>query len=110
MNTRAFSKRQESQVADAIGGKRVKNSGGNMFAKGDVRIGNLVLVECKTPTKAVKSFAVKKEWLDGLKKEALAGNYEYCALCYQYKPDGSKQYVINQTMFDLLVETLKKEN
>ena len=50
--TRSYSKKQESKVAKDIGGKRVINSGATAFAKGDVTLENLMLIECKTASTA----------------------------------------------------------
>ena len=67
--TRAFSKRQESSVAEATGGRRNPNSGATDFGgKADVNICNLISVECKTKTSPSKSMsipclAVRMAWL-----------------------------------------------
>ena len=55
--TRWYSSKQEKAVAKAVGGKQVANSGATAFNKGDVSIGQICLIECKTCTKAQKSFA-----------------------------------------------------
>ena len=58
--TRTFSKRQETDIAQAVGGTRTKNSGATMFDKGDVCT-DLFLLEAKTKTSHSESMSVKKE-------------------------------------------------
>lgn len=68
--TRFYSDKQEKEVARQLNGKQQINSGATPFYKGDVITENL-LVECKTLASEQKSFTIKKEWLDTIKREAL---------------------------------------
>ena len=68
--TRFYSNRQEKAVAKAVGGKQVSNSGATAFSKGDVRTADW-LIECKTCTTEKKSFSIKKEGLERIKKKHL---------------------------------------
>lgn len=107
--TRFYSKNEENQIAKETGGTRVKNSGATPFAKGDVKVkGAQTLIEAKTPMKWVKSFAVKKEWLDKIQGEALQQGFAYGVVCFEFEPNGKKYYVVSddffQTSLSLLVE------
>lgn len=107
-STRYFSTKQEKQVAKATGGKRTANSGATTFSKGDIST-ELFLLECKTTTKPVNSFSVKKEWIDKNKQEALAMRKYYSAVVIQFEPDGDNYYIIDQRTFQTLLRLLKEE-
>ena len=59
--TRYYSKNQEKEVAKRLGGSTTLNSGATPFQKGDINVGNLLLIECKTKTKDSDSISIKKE-------------------------------------------------
>lgn len=102
--TRFYSNKQEKQVAKAIGGRQVANSGATAFNKGDVTTSKF-LIECKTCTKEQKSFAVKKEWLQKNQEEAFAMGKQYSALAIDF--GGAEQYyVISQKLFNKLLNAL----
>lgn len=102
MNTRAFSSKQEKRVAKNLGGKINSNSGASDFFKGDVRTNN-ILLECKTSTKEVKSFSIKKEWLEKLDQERFMMGKPHCALGFDFG-DGNDYFIINTSLMELLVE------
>lgn len=60
--------RKEKEDAKVFGGKRVKASGNQWYAPGDVKTENL-LIDSKDTTKA--SFSISKKALDKLYEEAL---------------------------------------
>lgn len=95
--TRWYSNRQEKQVAKAIKGKQVANSGATSFRKGDVTTDNW-LVECKTKTGESKSFSIKKEWLEKNKEEMFAMGKSYSALVFDFG-DGNNYYVLDEKTF-----------
>lgn len=106
--TRYFSNKQEKQVAKAVGGKQVANSGASRFAKGDVRIEDKsCLIECKTCTKEQKSFAIKKEWLEKNREEAFAMGKQYSALAFDFG-SGTNYYVVTERMFKEWLEGIDK--
>ena len=106
--TRWYSNKQEKHVAKAVGGKQVSNSGATAFNKGDVTTEQF-LIECKTVINPVKSFSIKREWLDKNEEERFAMNKDYSALAFDYG-DGVQYYIINETLFLELVRLLKEEN
>ena len=106
--TRFYSKKQETKVAKAVGGKRTANSGATTFSKGDVTT-NSFLIECKTCTEPRKSFTLKKEWFDKNKEEAFAMHKDYSAVVFDFG-DGEQHYVIDEYLFRILKETLEGDN
>lgn len=106
--TRYYSTKQEKKVAKNINGKRQINSGATPFYKGDVQNQNW-LIECKTTTSYKKSFAIKKEWLDTLTSERLALKKDYCALAFNYEPNGKNYYVIDERLFLQLIQLIKEQ-
>lgn len=107
--TRYYSNRQEKQVAKDMNGKRSSNSGAAKFSCGDVYT-NLTLFECKTVTKECKSYSVKKEVLDKLKKEAFELGKEFSIMVFNFKPDGEMFYVVPEKQFKRLIETYTENN
>ena len=109
--TRFYSNRQEKQVAKAIGGKKIANSGATAFSKGDVRT-DLFLIECKTCTKEQKTFTIHKEWITKNVEEAFAMRKPYSAIAFDFG-DGEQQYIISEKLFKTLnkhLEDLENEN
>lgn len=106
--TRHFSKKQEDTIAKKLGGQRVKNSGATKFAKGDVSLDKFLL-ECKTKTSASQSISIQKEWLEKHAKEALFMGKPYNALAFNFGPDEKNYYIIDEELFEFLVEALNGE-
>lgn len=108
--TRTYSKAQEQHVAKITGGKRTPNSGATDFGgKSDVRIGNLMSIECKTKTAPAKSFSIKKEWLTKLREEMNMDGNKFAALAFNYGPGEDCYYIIDEEMFLRLCEVLQNE-
>lgn len=107
--TRYFSNRQETDVAKAIGGKKVSNSGATPYDKGDVKH-DLFTIECKTKTTNSKSIAIQKEWLDKLKSESLFMKTKYEALIFNFGPDSNNYAVIDMNLFKQLVSYLEEDD
>lgn len=103
--TRYYSSKQETEVAKAVNGKKTLNSGATPFSKGDV-LTNKVLLECKTKTSDSESMAIKKEWLEKNEKEALFMGKPYNALAFNFGPGQKNYYVIDEYMFQLLLEAI----
>lgn len=103
--TRYYSSKQETAVAKAVNGKKTLNSGATPFSKGDV-LADKVLLECKTKTSDSESMAIKKEWLEKNEKEALFMGKPYNALAFNFGPGQKNYYVIDEYMFQLLLEVI----
>lgn len=107
--TRAYSKKQENYVAKKFGGDRVKNSGATPFQKGDVNLEDL-LIECKTKTSPSESISIKKEWLEKNAKESLFMGKKYSALAFNFGPNEKNYYIIDEYLFELLLDKLDKDD
>ena len=109
--TRAYSKKQEDTVAKALGGNRVKNSGATAFAKGDIDLDRgSFLIECKTKTSPSESISIKKEWLEKNVKEALFMGKQNSALAFNFGPGEKNYYIIDEYLFELLLDKLDKDD
>lgn len=108
-STRYYSDLHEESVSKALGGYRVSNSGAGHFNKGDVNIGDLVLVECKTSMSEKDSFSVKKEWVDTLREECKATRIPFEAISIRFSPEGENLYIINESLMGYLVDRLKDD-
>ena len=107
--TRAYSKNQENYVAKKFGGDRVKNSGATPFQKGDVNLEDM-LIECKTKTSPSESISIKKEWLEKNAKESLFMGKKYSALAFNFGPNEKNYYIIDEYLFELLLNKLDKDD
>ena len=101
--TRYYSNKQEKQVAKIFDGKLSSNSGAAKFSAGDVYTDS-ILFECKTVTKPAKSYSIKNEVLQKLKKEAFELGKQFPILVFNFEPDGELFYVIPQKQFKQLLE------
>ena len=97
-SNRYFSNKQEKQIAKAVGGKQVANSGASRFTKGDVTTADGWLFEAKTKTSESKSFSIKKEWIEKNKEEMFAMGKSYSALVFDFG-DGNNYYVLDEKTF-----------
>lgn len=105
--TRFFSNLQEKQVSKTLGARKVANSGAGMFQKGDVQSNN-ILFECKTKTSPSKSITVKKEWFDKNKEEALFSNKDHSVIVFNFEPNGTNYYVLEENDFLLVQDVLNE--
>jgi hypothetical protein len=103
--TRYYSKKQEEAVAKAVGGRRSKNSGATMFDKSDVST-NKFNLECKTKTSHSDSISIKKEWFEKNKQEAMFMNKPYSAVVFNFGPDEENHYIIDEYLFQFLLDKL----
>ena len=109
--TRFRSKRQEEQVAKAVGGKRTPNSGATDFnGKSDVNVANLISIECKTKMTASESISIKKAWITKLRAEAAFDGHDYTAIAFNFGPDEEMHYIIDEYLFQTLVEYLREQH
>ena len=106
--TRYFSKAQEIQVAKAVSGQRQPNSGATAWAKGDVKTEQF-LIEAKTKTKSADSITIKKEWFDKNRQEAVFMGKQHSALVFNFGPDEENHYIIDEYLFQELLEYLENK-
>lgn len=105
--TRYFSDLHEKTVCHALNGRQVSNSGAGKFEKGDVVVGDAsLLIECKTAMTEKASFSVKQEWLTKNREEAFRNRLSNGCLCFNFEPNGSNYYVINEKLMQVLVNAL----
>lgn len=103
--TRFYSSTQENEVAKLLGGHTQPNSGATPFFKGDV-IAKDFVVECKTTTTPKKSFSISRQWLEAVNAERIEMRKGYCALAFQYCPEGTNFFVVDQYTFKKMFEAL----
>ena len=108
MNMRKFSSRQEKSIAKKFGGKKISNSGATSFDKGDVKLEDF-LIEAKTCVNRKESFSIKSEWLEKINKERFSSRKRFCALVFQFEPDGENYFVIDERTFKQFLNLLDKE-
>lgn len=106
--TRSYSKKQEDYVASKFSGKRTVNSGATPFQKGDVIL-DKCLLECKTKTTSSESMSIKKEWLEKNEKEALFMGKPYSALAFNFGPNEKNYYIIDEYLFEMLLNAIEQE-
>ena len=74
--------------------------------KSDVAISNLFSLECKTKTTHAESISLKKEWFEKLKQESVFDGHLYSALVFNFGPDEPNHYVIDEYLFQDLINYL----
>ena len=104
--TRYFSKKQENQVAEKFNGRRNPNSGATPFIKSDVSLDKFLL-ECKTKMTKCGSISIKKEWLEKVNEEAVFMGKPYSALVFNYGPDEKNYVIINEDIFNEILENMQ---
>lgn len=103
--TRYYSDKQEKAIAKKFNGRQTKNSGATLFDKSDVSLDKLLL-ECKTKTSASESISIKKDWIEKTNKEALFMGKDYSALAFSFGPDEPNYYIINEELFEILLNKI----
>ena len=106
--TRTFSKKQETDIAKAVGGMRTKNSGATLFQKGDV-LTKKFLLEAKTKTKPSDSIKINKDWFQKNIEECLLMGKPYSAIVFNFGPGEKNHYIIDEDLFIRLCEVLENE-
>ena len=109
MTTRDASKLQEEYIAKKFQGTRTPNSGAGRFTKGDVILDCGILVECKTSMTDKLSFSIKKDWIDKNKNEAFMNRNTNSCLCFNFGPNQSNYFVIDEKLMKFLCECLSEE-
>lgn len=108
LSTRHYSKNQETQVADKLGGVRTPNSGATPWIKGDV-LTDQFIIECKTKTSPSQSISIKKEWFTKNKEDSLLVDKEHQAIVFNFGPDEENHYIIDEYLFQYLLECLERD-
>lgn len=107
--TRYFSDKQEKAVSKATGGNQTPNSGATDFGgKGDV-LTEQFLLECKTKMSHSNTISLKKEWFEKNRQEAAFIGKPYTALVFNFGPEEENHYVIDEWLFQELLEYLQKK-
>lgn len=108
MNTRAYSNRQEKQIAKSLNGRTQPNSGAANFSAGDVKT-KYCLIDAKTVTKPQKSVAIQKDWLVKIKGEAFSMGKDFGAIAFNFGPDQPNYYVIDEKQFKNYLRLYEEE-
>lgn len=103
--SRYYSRKQEVATAKKFDGQLTPNSGATRFSKGDLTLSK-TLIECKTKMTDSDSISIKKEWLEKNNKEALFMGKPYSALAFNFGPNQPNYYIIDEEMFEYLIEYL----
>lgn len=106
--TRHFSSKQEKAVAKAIGGRQTPNSGATTWVKSDVLTEDFA-IECKTKTTHSESISIKKEWFEKQKQEMVFMGKKHSAVVFSFGPDEEQHYIIDEYLFQYLIECLKND-
>lgn len=106
--TRYYSKKQEDAIAKKLGGSRVKNSGATAWEKGDIHLKKW-LIEAKTKMTPSASISIQREWLEKLAHESLFMGKPYSALAFNFGPDEKNYYIVDEYLFETLVNALNEE-
>ena len=110
-STRYYSEKQEKYVANLLNGLLTSNSGAGLFKKGDIIQKNAsLLIECKTCVSDKESFSIKKEWLDKNNNEKKLMHLDNDCLCFNFGPDTSNYFIINESLMRFLVDKLEELN
>lgn len=110
-STRYYSNNQEKSVAKSTKSKQQVSSGSGLFNKGDVINKDAsLLIECKTCLTDKSSFSIKENWLSKVKEEAFAQNIENTSLAFNFGPNKTNYYIIDQKLMNFLIDKLIDEN
>lgn len=104
--TRSRSSAQEKKVAKATGGKQTPNSGATPWVKGDVLTDDWLL-ECKTKMTHAESITIRKDWFEKNKNEMVFNGKKYQAVVFNFGPDEENHYIIDEYLFQELMEYLQ---
>ena len=99
---------KKKSIAKAVGGNQTSNSGATPFQKGDV-ITDSFLIEAKTKTTHTESITIKKQWIEKNKQEALFMGKKYNAVAFNFGPDEPNNYIIDEYLFQELIEYLNNK-
>lgn len=111
-STRYASSIQEHRIAKKFEGEISANSGAAKFSCGDVILKDIgILIECKTAMKEVKSFSIRKDWLNKSSAELFASRCNNNVIAFNFDFNDKKDYyVIDDKLMKFLVDKLREEN
>lgn len=110
-STRYYSNIQEQSVCKLLGATQQSNSGAGNFNKGDViQREASMLIECKTVTTPKTSVSIQKDWIEKNKKEAFTQRLSNCCVAFNFGPNESNYFVIDESLMKFLIEKLIEEN
>lgn len=103
-----------NQIKDAVEG--TPNSGAGSV-KGDLQIGSMAMIECKTTTEKNKgrqpgkeSFSISRGHLEKLKKEAQEVKKEFHFLVFSFKEYDNDLYVVSDLdVYNSMIATMKHD-
>lgn len=107
-STKYYSSRQEDYISKLLGGKVQPASGSTGFNKGDIILPNW-LIECKCAMSSRKSFSIKLDWIEKNELERLEMHKPYCALAFQFEPDGENYFVLSEKTFKKMLDKFEQE-
>lgn len=110
MNCKECSEEQENYIAKLLGGKVVAGSGAKPFNKGDVRVKDFLLVECKTQVKKAESYKIEKKIIDKVSEEAFGSNINNYAVAFNFGDNENNYFIVNQKFFKELFQCYKDIN
>ena len=110
-STRAFADVHEKSICKALGARQQPNSGASKFSAGDVVHDDAsMLIEAKCSMSEKQSFYIKRDWIEKNKSETFSIRKSNSALCFNFEPNGSNYYVIDEKLMRFLIEKLSEEN
>ena len=103
-----------NQIKDAVEG--TPNSGAGAV-KGDLQIGSMAMIECKTTTEKNKgrqpgkeSFSLQRGHLEKLEREAKEARKEFHFLVFSFKEHDEKLYVVSDLdQYNSMISTMKQD-
>lgn len=103
-----------NQIKDSVEG--TPNSGAGSI-KGDLQIGKMAMIECKTTTKknegrqpGKESFSIQRSHLEKLKKESKEAGKEFCFLVFSFKEHDNDLYgIADLEVFNSMIATMKHD-
>ena len=107
-STRYFSTKQEIYIGNLVGGRVQAGSGNTGFNKGDI-VTDSWLYEAKTSMTPKNSFSIKKEWITKNELERMEMHKPYSAIVFQFEPDGTNYFVIDEKTFKKLLDKFENE-
>ena len=104
-----FSIRQESNIAELVGGRTTPSLGLGHYKREDIIVDDAsFLLECKTSTGVIEYFTLKKYRLEDNKKEAEAQDCKYSSIAFNFTRDGNYYFIIDEQLLLILLDKLKE--
>lgn len=108
-STRYFSDIQEKSVCRLLDAVQQSNSGAGKFRKGDcVQKEASILIECKTVTSDKESVSIKKDWMVKNKGERFSQRLSNSCIAFNFGPNQTNYFIIDEKLMCFLVDKLKE--